>query len=68
MISVRKPGMYRYVDRSTQQWVVLDAEGDFWILPDAENPWGHRRPFYPNDETNLEPVPGHYKIMLRIPS
>jgi hypothetical protein len=68
MIGVRKQTMYLYVDRSTQRWVVLDAEGDYWILPAAENPWDHRERFYPTDQTDLEPVPGHYKFMLRIPT
>jgi hypothetical protein len=47
--------------------VVRDADGDFWALPAAENPWDHRRPFVPDDDSELEPVPKHYKYMLGLP-
>lgn len=67
MLGVRKLQMTLYVDRSTQQWVVLDVDGNFWILPGGENPWDNRQAFYPTDETELEPVPGHYKYMLGLP-
>ena len=67
MIEVRKPHITLYVVRSTQQWVVLDVEGNFWILPNAENPWDHRQPMKPTEESELEPVPGHYKHMLGLP-
>jgi hypothetical protein len=56
-----------FVDRSGQQWIVRDPEGNFWILPSVEDPWEHRQPFAPTAETDLEPVPGHYKDMLRLP-
>jgi hypothetical protein len=54
-----------YVDRSSQQWIVLDTDGQFWIVPvNEEDAWTHRQPFCPTDETVLEPIPGHYKNML----
>jgi len=53
-----------FVDRAGQQWIVRDTEGRFWILPAVEEPWEHRQPFLPTAETELEPVPGHYKDML----
>ena len=53
-----------YVDRATQQWVVRDSEGNYWSLPSTDNPWHQRQPFTPAEETELEPVPGHYKYML----
>ena len=56
-----------YVDRSCQQWVVRDPDGNFWVLPCVDDPWDHREPFNPTAETELEPVPGHYKDMLRLP-
>ena len=67
MIAVRKQRVTLYVDRSSQQWVVLDPEGNFWIVPSVRNPWNQRQPFYPTEETELEPVPGHYKYMLGLP-
>jgi hypothetical protein len=56
-----------FVERSSQQWVVRDPEGNFWVLPSVQNPWDHRQPFYPNEETELESVPGHYIHMLGLP-
>jgi hypothetical protein len=67
MIVERKQRVTIYVDRMSQQWVVLDLEGNFWILPSAENPWEQRQPFYPTEENELEPVPGHYKYILGLP-
>jgi hypothetical protein len=57
MITVRKQTVALYVERSSQQWVVWDPEGNFWIVPSVENPWQHRQVFYPTEETDLEPVP-----------
>ncbi|HYV38913.1 MAG TPA: hypothetical protein VE988_24730 [Gemmataceae bacterium] len=58
-----------YVNRPQQQWIVLDPEGQFWIVPvNEEDPWNQRQPFCPTDETELEPVPGHYKYMLGLPA
>lgn len=67
MLTLRKQTLALYVDRSVQRWIVRDAEGHFWLLPDAENAWERREPFLPTDETDLEPVPGHYKDMLGLP-
>lgn len=53
-----------YVDRTTKQWVVRDPEGKLWSLAAGENPWDERQPFTPAEETDLEPVPGHYKYLL----
>ena len=53
--------------RFSQQWVVRDPEGNFWIVPSVENPWDHRRPFYPSEETKLESVPGHHIYMPDLP-
>lgn len=68
MLTLRKSTATLYVERSTRQWVVLDAEGNFWILPAfAEDPWEQRQPYFPTEETELEPIPGHYKAMLGLP-
>ncbi len=56
-----------FADRSSQQWIVQDPEGKFWIVPSSDNAWDHRQPFQPSEETELEPVPGHYKDMLGLP-
>jgi len=56
-----------YVDKACQRWIVRDAEGNFWILPPNDNPWEEREPFTPTEDTELEPVPGHYKYMLGLP-
>jgi hypothetical protein len=58
-----------YVDRSTQQWIVLDRQGNYWLVPlSDDNGWDRRQPFYPTEQTELEPVPGHYKYMLGLPA
>ena len=67
MLTLRKDEVKIYVDRTNQQWVVLDPEGNFWSLPSSDKPWDDRRPFSPAEETELDPVPGHYKCMLGIP-
>lgn len=67
MLGGTKISVAVYVDRSRQQWVVRDSEGKLWILPPAENPWEHRQPFFPTEETELEPVPGHYKSLIGLP-
>ena len=56
-----------YVEKSLQQWIVHDPEGNFWILPPSEEAWEQRKPFTPDKECELEPVPGHYKYMLGLP-
>ena len=62
MHTLRKNVVNLYVDRASQQWIVLDGDSNFWLVPgDRENPWDQRQPFYPSEETELEPVPGHYK-------
>lgn len=67
MLAVRKQAVAIYVDRSNGQWVVRDSEGEFWVVPMTDNPWDHRQPFVPGEDTELEPVPGHYKYMLGLP-
>jgi hypothetical protein len=64
MLTVRKQVVAIFVDRSTQQWIVRDADGSYWMLPVTESPWENRQPFTPTEDTELEPVPGHYKYML----
>lgn len=69
MFEGRRLSFALYVDRSSQQWIVLDPQGNFWLVPVNEgNAWKQRQPFCPTDETALEPVPGHYKYMLGLPS
>jgi hypothetical protein len=67
MVAVRTQVVAIFVDKANQQWVAQDAEGAFWILPMTDNPWEHRRPFVPAADTELEPVPGHYKYVLGLP-
>jgi hypothetical protein len=56
-----------FVDRSSRQWIVLDREGTFWVVPANDEGWSQRQPFTPNDESELEPVPAHYRYMLGVP-
>jgi hypothetical protein len=65
MIAERKLGLY--IDRTQQQWIVRDPEGNYWTLPSNDNAWEQRQPFYPTEDTDLESVPGHYKYALGLP-
>lgn len=56
-----------FVKRSTQQWVIRDPGGNFWILPSGGAPWQFREPFVPSYENDLEPIPGHYKYIFDLP-
>jgi hypothetical protein len=67
MLTASKPVVALFVDKTTRQWIVRDSEGNFWSLPSTNNPWDERQPFFPAEETELEPVPGHYKYMLGLP-
>lgn len=67
MTTLGKQVVALFVDRSSQQWVVRDPEGSFWTLPSALDSWDQRQPFYPTSETDLEPVPGHYRDLLGLP-
>ncbi len=67
MITLRKRVTGLYVDRLSQQWIVRDPDGNFWLVPSVDHPWDHRQPFQPTEETDLEPVPGHYIDMLGLP-
>ncbi len=67
MMTLRKRTVSIYVDRTSRQWVIRDPDGRFWTLTPIDEAWEHRQPFTPNEETELEPVPGHYKDMLGLP-
>jgi hypothetical protein len=67
MLAVTKHAIAIYVDRSSQQWIVRDPDGHFWIVPSGDDAWDHRQPFEPTDDTELEPIPGHYKYLFQLP-
>ena len=67
MLADRNRTAALYVNKSGQQWIVRDPEGAFWIVPCVDNAWDHRQPYQPAEDTELEPVPGHYKNMLGLP-
>jgi hypothetical protein len=63
----RKRGWGVYVERTTRQWVVMDPDGQLWILPAVDDPWPNRQPFELTEGTDLDPVPGHYRYTLGLP-
>jgi hypothetical protein len=67
MITSGKQAATLYVDRVSQQWIVRDPDGNFWLVPPADNAWEQRQPFQPSEEAEFEPVPGHYKHLLGLP-
>jgi hypothetical protein len=65
MIGAEKLIVGLYVDRSCpEHWIVRDLHGRFWMVPPGEESWERRRPFQPNEETELEPIPSQYNYML----
>lgn len=67
MTTIRKELVAVFADRVSRQWIVRDPEGNFWVLPPVSDPWEHRRPIQPNEEMDLQPVPGHYKDTIGLP-
>jgi hypothetical protein len=67
MLTIRKQVVAIYVDRSSGGWIVRDSEGQLWNLPPTDHPWDDRQPFQLTEETELEPVPGHYRYLLGLP-
>ena len=67
MRTAEKFAVALYVDRSTQQWIVRDPDGNFWIVPSGDDAWDRRLPFEPAPDGSLEPIPGHYKYLLCLP-
>jgi hypothetical protein len=64
LVTHGKAAVALYADKAGRQWVARDADGRFWVLPPGDDPWKNRRPFDPQDNADLEPVPGHYRYML----
>jgi hypothetical protein len=56
-----------YIDPATRQWVVRDPDGNFWLVPSSEDGWEQRQPLEVSEDSELEPVPGHYQYMLGLP-
>lgn len=67
MLVIQKYAIALFVDRSTQQWIVRDPEGNFWVLPIGDDAWQRREPFELTEASDLEPIPGHYKHLLHLP-
>jgi hypothetical protein len=67
MMSAGKTSVSLFVEKKCQQWVVCDPDGNFWMVPAVQEAWDHRQPYVQTDETELEPVPRHYKYLLDLP-
>lgn len=67
MATHNRPVVSLYVDRSSQQWIVRDAEGMFWVVPAGDDGWSQRQPIALTEEHDLEPVPRHYSYLLGVP-
>ena len=67
MVIARKRKVCLFVDRSSHNWVIQDPDGVFWTISPREEAWEHKELFTPTDQTELEPVPDHYKYMLGLP-
>ncbi len=67
MHTARKRAVSLFVDQSTHRWVVCDPDGRLWVLPTIDHAWEQRVPFQSTDDTLLEPVPAHYRYLLKLP-
>jgi hypothetical protein len=67
MLAISKQLVGLYVNRATQEWIVRDPDGNFWVVPCVEDAWNRRQPFCLTEDTNLEPIPGHYKYLFHLP-
>jgi len=67
MMSIKKVTVALFVDRLSNQWVVRDPDGDFWIVPFGESGWDRRRPFELSEISQLESIPRHYIYLLDLP-
>ncbi len=67
MLAATKCAVAIYVDRATGQWIVRAPDGSFWVVPSGVNAWDQRQPFEPTDDSQLEPIPGHYRYLLELP-
>ena len=67
MLSTSQQTFSLFVDRTTLKWIVRDGEGNFWAVLFGPGGWEQREPFFPTDETELESIPGHYKVMFHLP-
>ena len=47
--------------------IVQDPDGNYWLLQSSDAGWNHRVPFQPTEDSDLQPVPGHYKDLLGLP-
>jgi hypothetical protein len=68
MTTVRKQVVQMYVDRVSHQWIVLGCDGIYWAVPAEKQGWDRRQRFVLTDQTELEPIPTHYKYLLGLPS
>lgn len=67
MVTVPNEKVLIFADRSSNQRIVRDRDGIYWIVPLIKDPWEHRQPFEFTQDAELEPVPGHYKYLLELP-
>ena len=67
MTIVKKQVLSIFVHRSSRQWIVRDDDGMFWVVPAIEHGWDQRQPFHLTEESELEPVPGHYRYLFGLP-
>lgn len=67
MMTIHRPKISIFVDRTSRQWIVRDPDGEFWVVPSVANGWDLRQPYALNEDRDLEPVPGHYRYLLELP-
>jgi hypothetical protein len=67
MVEERRCTVSLFVDKTTNQWIVRDPEGQYWMLPSGEDAWEQRQPYQPGEDAELVVVPRHYQYLLKLP-
>ena len=68
MITTESSVVGLYVAKTCpEHWIAWTTRADSGWSRLAENPWERRQPFQWTEDTELEPIPGHYKYVLGLP-
>ncbi len=68
MVSTSNSKAAIYVDRTcTKHWIVRDPDGIYWLVPSGNDAWDARLPYRLTEESELQPIPGHYLAHVGLP-
>lgn len=67
MLTEKRELVSIYVEPSKRRWVVRDPDGHLWAVDSSTDGWDRRELYELTDDSELVPVPGHYRYMLQLP-